>query len=247
MILDELFLTTFTNIFSFSTGIDTKELCADKLHFVSYKKQVHYLYNSRGFRDDEWPNDINQIYDNAWCIGDSFTVGLGQPQEEIWPYLLKDSIPELVFNVSLNGASNDWISRKTNYIIHHAKPKYIFIQWSYLHRREHSDATRCDEDRRLHYIPKDIIDSNKDQRDYENFVKNLNSIKNHATIVHSFVPGFADNVDVENQIYSELEKRQLLYFKAVRPLDKSRDGHHYDIITAKKYVELYLDKIKNLR
>jgi len=247
MILNELFLTTFANIVSSSDGIDTKDLCLDKSHFINYKKHVYYFYNNRGFRDDEWPNDITQIYNNAWCVGDSFTVGLGQPQEETWPYLLKDSIPELIFNVSLNGASNDWISRKTNYIIQHAKPKYVFIQWSYLHRREHPETTRCDEDRRLHYILKDVIDTNKDQRDFDNFVKNLNSVTHDAIIVHSFVPGFADHAQLELQIYSELEQRKLLYFPAVDPLDKARDGHHYDVLTAKKYVDLYLDKIKNLQ
>jgi len=247
MILNELFLSHHSDEFCLQTGIDTKELCADKSHFLNYKKQIHYCYNSRGFRDDEWPDDLNQIYDNAWCIGDSFTVGLGQPQEETWPYLVKNNIPELVFNVSLNGASNDWIARKTNYVIGYAKPKYIFIQWSYLHRREHPDSSVCDEDRRLHYTHLSISDTAKDQRDFDNFIKNLNSIKHDAIIVHSFVPGFADNAKLKFQIYGELDQRKLLYFPVVDPLDKARDGHHYDVLTAQKYVDLYLDKIKNLR
>jgi hypothetical protein len=243
MILDKLFLTQFSNEVSSSTGIDCQEYCADKLHFLNYHKLVMYTYNTRGFRDDEWPADLTQIYTNAWCVGDSFTVGLGQPQEEIWPYLLKEQIPELIFNVSLNGASNDWISRKVRYILEHTKPKYIFIQWSYLHRREHPNSDLSDENRRLHYIPTEQVDSNKDLQDIENFIKNLDTIKTDSIIVHSFIPNFAENPKIEEQIYEEMKKRQLNFFPAITPLDKSRDGHHYDVQTAAQYVKCYLQKI----
>lgn len=240
MILNELVLQTLANEVSSTTGLDSKEYCVDKSHFYNYKKLVLYTYNSRGFRDDEWPVDLETIYNNYWCVGDSFTVGLGQPQEETWSYLLKDRIPELVFNVSLNGASNDWISRKIKYIIDNARPKCIFVQWTYLHRREHPDATLIDEDRRLHFVKSDVRDPNRDKIDLDNFVKNLNAISLGVEIVHSFIPNFALDKNLEQEIYNELDKRKLQYFPAVDPLDKSRDGHHYDIKTATKYVDLYL-------
>lgn len=247
MILSELFLPTLVNEITSSIGIDTKEHCADKLHFYSYKKLVLYTHNSRGFRDDEWPEDLEYVYNNFWCVGDSFTVGLGQPQEEIWPYILKDRVPELVFNVSLNGASNDWISRKINYIAENARPKYIFVQWTYLHRREHPDDKLIDEDRRLHYVRSDIKDPKREELDFNNFLKNLDAISKTVKIVHSFIPNFTlGNNDLEQQIYRELEDRSLQYFPSVQPLDRSRDGHHYDVKTATKYVDLYLANKKNL-
>jgi len=244
MILDELYLGHFADKAYPHTGLDTAEQCVDRAHFYNYKKLVIYQHNSRGFRDDEWPSDLTQIYNNIWCVGDSFTMGLGQPQEEIWPYLLKDLVPELVFNVSLNGASNDWISRKIAYICAFAQPKKIFVQWTYLHRREHPDYNLGDEDRRLHYVPSDIVDPNVDSRNFENFMRNINSLSRHTEIVHSFIPDFTEcNSEQEQKIYNELEKRKALYFPSITPLDRSRDGHHYDIVTATKYAENYLSKI----
>jgi hypothetical protein len=244
MILDELYLEHFANEVYSNTGLDTNTECVDRAHFLNYKKLVIYQHNARGFRDDEWPDDLAQIFNNMWCVGDSFTMGMGQPQEEIWPYLLKELVPELVFNVSLNGASNDWISKKINYISAVAQPKTIFVQWTYLHRREHPNPNLCDEDRRLHYIPSDMADPDKDVRDFENFIKNIESISHNTPIVHSFIPDFTlGNKDLEQKIYAELEKRKLIYFPSIEPLDKSRDGHHYDVMTAAKYAETYLSKL----
>ena len=68
------------------TGLDTYELCIDKQHFENYNKKISYKYNSKGFRDVEWPLDFSN-----WicCIGDSYTEGLGQPFEETWPQMLQ--------------------------------------------------------------------------------------------------------------------------------------------------------------
>ena len=68
-----------------NSGMDTLEECQDKDHYLSYTKDISYRYNSRGFRDHEWPEDLSDV---VWCVGDSFTVGIGQPFEETWPQLL---------------------------------------------------------------------------------------------------------------------------------------------------------------
>ena len=118
------------------------------------------------------------------------------------------------------------------------------MQWTYLHRRERPNPNLCDEDRRLHYIPSDMADPDKDVRDFENFIKNIESISTSIPIVHSFVPDFTlGNKDLEQKIYTELEKRKLIYFPSIEPLDRSRDGHHYDVMTAAKYAETYLSKL----
>ena len=38
-------------------GMDCLELAMDKEHFLNYPKEITYRYNSRGFRDNEWPED----------------------------------------------------------------------------------------------------------------------------------------------------------------------------------------------
>jgi hypothetical protein len=72
-----------------NSGMDTLEKCLDKDHYLSYTKDISYRYNSRGFRDHEWPEDLSDV---IWCVGDSFTVGIGQPFEETWPNILQKQI-----------------------------------------------------------------------------------------------------------------------------------------------------------
>ena len=115
------------------SGMDSPDLCATPQHFESYPHAVTYQYNSRGFRDCEWPDDLD---DAVWCIGDSFTVGLGLPQQHTWPYQLGKKLKRPALNISMDGASNQWIARRTREIISELEPDLIIVQWSYLHRRE---------------------------------------------------------------------------------------------------------------
>jgi hypothetical protein len=69
-------------------------------------------------------------------VGDSFTVGLGSSVEHTWPNLLQKHTGRRCINVSLDGASNDWITRKACDILHTISPRHIVIHWSYWHRRE---------------------------------------------------------------------------------------------------------------
>lgn len=113
------------------SGIDSPELCVDKKHFNNWRSPITYHYNSRGFRDKEWPSDLEQ---SIWCIGDSFTVGLGMPQDQTWPAQLAHN----TINISLDGASNTWIARQACAILREVKPKHMVLHWSYSHRREWS-------------------------------------------------------------------------------------------------------------
>ena len=135
MILPDLLLTTRANQHWTFSGMDSIESCVDKKHFKSYPYHVNYVYNSRGFRDKEWPSS-NELKNSIWCIGDSFTEGMGSPVEHTWPYLLQKQTNIKTINVSMDGASNTWIARKTVDILTQLSPKYIVIHWSYLNRRE---------------------------------------------------------------------------------------------------------------
>lgn len=237
--LNNLYLNTLINDIFTDYEIDSYAYCADKNHYNSYPKTVVYSFNSRGFRDDEWPEDLSNA---TWCVGDSFTVGMGQPYEEIWPSLVREMLSPQTFNVSLNGASNDWISRKCIEILKESNPKTIFVQWSYLHRREHTDSTLNDEDRRLHYVKNQLVDPMKDLRDFENFTKNVELLENEkksTKIVHSFIPYFSDSIDNEKKIVNFLDSINAQYFNYIEPLDYARDGHHYDVKTATAYAKKY--------
>jgi hypothetical protein len=140
MILPDLVIPELANQFCLHSGIDSLEQCLDKKHFKSYAYDLHYHFNSRGFRDAEWPDTPIELKNSIWCVGDSFTVGIGSPRSHTWSYLLQEVTKKTTVNVSMNGASNNWIARRTCEILKNIQPDLVVIHWSYDHRRELSEG-----------------------------------------------------------------------------------------------------------
>ena len=149
MVLADFILHSRVNARWDYSGMDSIEGCVDKKYFKNYPYPIEYVYNSRGFRDAEWPNSVEELKNAIWCLGDSFTVGLGSPLAHTWTYLLQQRTGRRCINVSMDGASNEWIARKTQEIIKEINPADIFIMWSYPNRREKKDKSLDDESRRL--------------------------------------------------------------------------------------------------
>jgi len=145
------------------SGIDSIDACANRAHFLSYPHNIEYTYNSRGFRDQEWPESQCELRDAVWCVGDSFTVGLGSPFMHTWPQRVSAASDRRTVNVSMDGASNDWIIRVTEAIAKEVNPTNIIIMWSYTHRRERSDSSLSSELRRLPFARATVED------DWQNF------------------------------------------------------------------------------
>jgi hypothetical protein len=167
------------------SGIDSPEHCCDPELFHTWPHTIDYKYNSRGFRDQEWPEDLTSP---VWCLGDSFTVGLGSRFEHTWPQIVSQHTQHRVITVSMDGASNDWIARQACAVYDLARPANIVVMWSYLHRRENLDLGPTDLDRRLHYIKSTV------EQDYDNFVSCRKLIRTHckqSNIVELVIPGFA--------------------------------------------------------
>lgn len=233
--LDEIVLTHTVNEFTTTLGIDSLAHCQDRDHYNSYAKFVVYKFNELGYRDEEWPTNIEN---KVWCVGDSFTVGIGQPFEETWPQLVQNKIQSRVITISMNGASNTWIARRAKFILEKFKPFALLIQWSYVHRREDPDLSKLDELRALNFDPKDFAD-------FENLTANIMSVESNKSttkIVHSFIPQFFDSdSDIQKSVdlYNMLSKNNILYFAPPKQIDFARDGYHYDIGTAEQYTNLY--------
>jgi hypothetical protein len=191
MILPDLNLPKRRNQCWDFSGIDHIDRCLDKQHFLSYPHNITYNYNSRGFRDQEWPDNMQELQDAIWCIGDSFTVGLGSPLAHTWPYQLSKITNQRIINVSLDGGSNEWIARTAEKIVQAVDPAQLVIMWSYTHRREHHDILLSDEDRRIFYNKTSAVD------DWENFVKCYTKINSISKPVHFAIPGFhSDLLDI---------------------------------------------------
>lgn len=241
-----------------TSGIDSLKLCDNKQHFNNYKKQVNYVYNSRGFRDDEWPNDLN---DCIWCIGDSFTAGLGQPQDETWPSILRKFTNKRTINVSMDGASNEWCNRIASAIIKNYKANIIIVQWSFISRRELNDSNLSDLKRRVWCNSSDLKNSNEISVLKNNIINTINCINDlenkalHTTLIHTFVPNFdrTGYIFPDNSTHIWEYAREKLNFDINNTLsildneqiDYSRDGFHYDIQTSTKFVKNILPILKN--
>lgn len=284
MILADISLPNFANLNREYTGIDSKESCLNLRYFLDYPHHITYQYNSRGFRDDEWPNHRAELKQAIWCLGDSFTVGLGTPIHNIWPRVLQQVADQRTINVSMNGASNNWIARKAVRILQEISPTLMVVHWSYIHRREQDENFILDQswqnfynnvrdsawpdcsrhDR--HRLPKHIIDEIdhvhggwtepvvyddqrmlehiecSDQDDVENTLTCIDLV-NQATIdtkvIHSFIPNFVPQ-KFKGMIESQVST---LVIPELRRLDMARDGHHYDGLTSRYFVNQIMSRL----
>jgi len=196
------------NQFWTTSGMDSLDSCLNKQHFLDYPHPVQYHYNSRGFRDSEWPNTIEELQNAIWCVGDSFTVGVGSPYEFTWPQVLANATGRRCINVSMDGASNAWISRRARQIIHEVNPSHMVVLWSYIHRRELADFNRPDEARMLYF---DKHHSELD--DLKDFINCYNNLKNctastnifNGIIPHSGFPNMSVVYDHMTQSWNNIK------------------------------------------
>ena len=225
---------------STTSGIDSLELCPNKKHFKNYPKEITYQYNSRGFRDREWPEDLSDV---IWCVGDSFTVGIGQPQDETWPRVLEKRTGKRCLNLGEDGCSNDTMVLRAQEICRLYKPKLIVVMWSYFSRRRIND--------------KDIRFDRNDfgaQEDLINFTKNFKIVDSLPTnIIHLLIPNACINLDeclrqqldyifIQSDLLNDQQIKDILTFSQ---LDYSRDYHHFDIKTSEYVCDLIMEKTKN--
>jgi len=212
-----------------NAGMDTLEQCLDKDHFLSYTKDVSYRYNSRGFRDHEWPEDLSDV---VWCVGDSFTVGIGQPFEETWPQMLESKLGKRCINVGEDGCSNDTMSLRIQEICKSYTPKLIVVMWSHLQRRRVNDEN-------VHHNKNDFSNS----RDLKNFIKNYKLCANVQTdIIHSIIPDVFTEKNLKNIQYI-LQHEEIEDIISFPQLDYARDYHHFDIKTSELVTDLMIEKI----
>jgi hypothetical protein len=137
----------------------------------------------------------------------------------------------------MDGASNMWISRKTIELLE-IQPKYIIIQWSYIHRRERDiiigggDYDNCDEERTLHHCNATTEEDIQHNIDCINLVE---SKKRNTIIIHTFIP---KNVPNDYQVlFKDLIEKTNINVVWFDQLDYARDFHHYDIKTSNSLAE----------
>lgn len=242
MILPQMRIRSRQNEQSIYSGIDNPTECHDLAHFLNYPYPINYQYNSRGFRDQEWPDDLT---DCIWCIGDSFTAGVGVPYEHTWPQVLQKRTGCRTINVSLDGASNNWIARQVQTIKEILNPKHIIVHWSYSHRREKELKDVIEPLQQTYTNSKQQQDFNLwlEQYDLESmrriqFIKSTveedlsntqDCIRLAGNVIHSFIPEW-------HPVKLNLNFGDLLVIPEFEVIDFARDKHHYDILTSQNFV-----------
>lgn len=219
MILEKLQIPEYSNKSFNTTGIDSSDFCLDEDKFSNYPFPISYNYNSRGYRDREWPSD-SELSKCIWCIGDSFTVGVGSPFEHTWPQVLQANTGMRTINISMDGSSNEWMKRKIIDIIHEVNPKNIVVMWSYTHRRESNDSEKTDFQRRIyhHSYANDV----QDFVNFRNCINYVNEIK--KDIIHFTVPNAFGDIDESHYRFEHIKS----FLGIVEVLDYGRDNHHFD-------------------
>lgn len=214
------------------TGMDSIECCRNKKHFSEYQKPISYQYNSFGFRDRKWPKDIKNA---IWCVGDSFTTGIGQPWQETWPSLLENTIQQRCFNLGEDGCSNDLMALRIEEIFQYHQPKKVIVMWSYLSRR---------------FVKRKNVQFNIDKKelfedDLKNFIENLLKVDQFSDkIIHLTIPNCWTNdshrKETLNSVIRSNVETILPNIIEIEQIDFSRDGHHFDLETSKNVIQKIL-------
>jgi hypothetical protein len=213
----------------FNTGIDCEEKCFDVDWYKSYKHNISYKINDMAFRDQYHESLKEKIF----VIGDSFTMGIGQPYEHTWPYLLEKMLDEPIVKLSADGASNDWIRMVFDRIIS-LDPKAIFVMLSFLNRKiSYDNGTVI----HLHYDEEIFSRPNWAEKMQQKTIDNLDSMIHTSRKYHipSFFTAVPDFDCIQRSI--SIRKGLICYprlnlvnqnFNALKKIDDlARDGFHF--------------------
>jgi hypothetical protein len=259
-ILPDLILTTRVNQEWEESGLDSFDECLSKSYFNHYPHKVNYKFNTRGFRDDEWPDQLTDmsykmLQRSVWCFGDSFTLGLGCPYEHMWVKKLGKYLKLRTINISMDGASNDWIARKVINVINEINPTTIVVHWSYFDRKESLDTSLIDEERRITpYTNEDYQRNNHHKNLHDNLKNTLKCVKKveeHAIkcqvrIIHSVISDEINSypLKIRQTIQQSFDKLCREYIHKIEKIDLGRDGFHYGVRTSDKFAKNLSDIIK---
>lgn len=85
---------------------------------------ITYKFNNDGFRS----NDFDPLgNNNLIALGCSFTMGIGLPVHQVWPWVVAKELDFEVCNLAMGGASADSCYRMAEYWIPKLRPKLVVM------------------------------------------------------------------------------------------------------------------------
>lgn len=201
----------YSNMRCQTLGLDSLEHCFNPSAFKKHP-EFEYQFNEIGYRTVS----AEQFTGNEiLAIGDSFTLGLGVDYKHTWPAQLSTLVNYPVLNFSLNGASNDWMVRKTKQLLNWFTPRAIVVHYTFSHRRERPNTDWFD-DERTECEP--MYSATENLANWQLAFDYFNSLPVH--VVHSFItdwhPTDIDYAALGSNVIAPMPKKDL-----------ARDSFHY--------------------
>ena len=199
--------------------------------------KINYRFNSRGFRDEEWPATYSGMKDAIWMIGDSFTMGMGIEYEESYKKKMEEVTGRRVIDISLDGTNPGWRRRIALKIMREVAPDYLIMHWGYIWRYKRKYRTLAQEVR-------NTIFQEQEESCMESFVETFKSLwetDTNTKVLHNFLPKFAGKWKSQEWIKHQIqdftgdENPSICWDN--EQLDTGRDGWHWGPETIQKYVE----------
>lgn len=215
-------IARYANLTCDTLGHDSLEHCFNKEHYNTYPVPVDYCFNSIGYRT----KPVSQFRGNEiLAIGDSFTLGLGVAKHHAWPEQLSQLLGYPVLNFSLNGASNDWMARKTQQLLNWFTPPAVVVHYSFSHRRENPNLDWADDER---------TECDPFYSDHENYANWRKAFDYFAQLNIPVVHGFINNWHTQTVDYKSLPGKVIA---PIATIDLARDGFHYGTETNRQLAE----------
>jgi hypothetical protein len=85
-------------------------------------QEIEYTFNSQGFRDEEFPRDLNYL-----AVGCSHTMGVGLRYEQTWVSQLSKLIDKKIYNAGVAGAATDTVYRIVSHLLSGYQPDIVFM------------------------------------------------------------------------------------------------------------------------
>ena len=210
-----------------SKQLAEQNIISTKEQFLAYPKEIFYSFNSRGFRDEEWPND-ESLKQNNFCIGDSNVIGVGLPKEDTYNYILNQRMQVRFINLGKSSANNyTWNTKLSLEILKDLQPKHLIIHWSPFYKSGW----------RRNAFGDLLFGNRKEMSKFIECIENVESNKMSTNIIHVFNTLYHDFYDFFNRIDSNI--KYVLFEKK----DLARDAVHYGVLSHIDLVEKICQKL----
>lgn len=176
MILPKIIDNTLVNFTGeyLSPDVPTSKYVEHDMDAYNNYPKFEYKFNSRGFRDEEWPDNTDNV---IWLVGDSGSMGVGVAYEDTYPVLIEKALNTRIIKAcKLNGNNYFDVFMYAQDILKTIKPKVLLVQWSFLWRN---------------HIPKDesvVVTDKQDVIATLGYIKNLEKIKGDTRMIHLVCP-----------------------------------------------------------